>query len=85
VLKPGGALVSAVQPPAPELMAKFGAKGGMVQVQPDAAQLDQFTGWIESGRLKPFVETVLPLTEVRKAHELSQSGRSRGKIVLTVS
>ncbi|MDA8091114.1 MAG: hypothetical protein M0Z61_12960 [Nitrospiraceae bacterium] len=31
------------------------------------------------------VETVLPLFEVRTAHELSQRGRVRGKIVLEVS
>ena len=84
VLKSGGALVSAVHPPVAELMAQSGATGGMVTAQPDAVQLDQFTAWIESGKLKPFVETVLPLTEVKKAQELSQSGRSRGKIVLLV-
>jgi NADPH:quinone reductase-like Zn-dependent oxidoreductase len=27
---------------------------------------------------------VLPLTEVRRAHELSETGHVRGKIVLTV-
>jgi NADPH:quinone reductase-like Zn-dependent oxidoreductase len=30
------------------------------------------------------METVLPLSEVRHAHELSHSGRTRGKIVLQV-
>jgi len=28
------------------------------------------------------VETVLPLAEVRRGHELSQSGHARGKIVM---
>ena len=28
--------------------------------------------------------TELPLTEVQRAHELSESGHARGKIVLTV-
>jgi len=27
---------------------------------------------------------VLPLTEVQRAHELSESGHTRGKLVLTV-
>jgi Zinc-binding dehydrogenase len=32
----------------------------------------------------PFIQTVLPLSEARKAHELSESGHTRGKIVLKV-
>jgi len=34
--------------------------------------------------VKVNVETILPLSEARKAQELSQSGHARGKIVLTV-
>jgi NADPH:quinone reductase-like Zn-dependent oxidoreductase len=34
--------------------------------------------------MKPWSCTVLPLDEVRRAHELSESGHTRGKIVLTV-
>ncbi|CAA9564433.1 MAG: hypothetical protein AVDCRST_MAG59-2875 [uncultured Thermomicrobiales bacterium] len=30
------------------------------------------------------LETVVPLAEVRRAHELSERGRTRGKIVLRV-
>jgi NADPH:quinone reductase-like Zn-dependent oxidoreductase len=37
---------------------------------------------IEEGKLKIHIETVLPLTEEKKAHELSKTGRTRGKIVL---
>jgi NADPH:quinone reductase-like Zn-dependent oxidoreductase len=39
---------------------------------------------IDTGLIRPIVETVLPLKEVRKAHELSESGHTRGKIVLKV-
>jgi NADPH:quinone reductase-like Zn-dependent oxidoreductase len=83
VLKPGGILVSSVQPP-PEQIAETGVRGAMVAVQPNAAQLDEITALIDAGKIKPFVETILPLAEVRQAHELSQSGRTRGKIVLQV-
>jgi len=37
---------------------------------------------IDAGKVKTVVETVLPLAEARRAHELSQSGHVRGKIVL---
>jgi hypothetical protein len=31
------------------------------------------------------IAEVLPLTEIRRAHELSEAGHVRGKIVLTVA
>lgn len=40
---------------------------------------------IDSGKLTPIVETVLPLSEARKAHELNERGHTRGKIVLKVA
>jgi NADPH:quinone reductase-like Zn-dependent oxidoreductase len=47
-------------------------------------QLAEINRLIDEGKLKIYVETVLPLTEVKKVHQLSQSGRTRGKIVLQV-
>jgi len=34
------------------------------------------------GKLKPVVETVLSLSDARRAHELNKTGHARGKIVL---
>jgi NADPH:quinone reductase-like Zn-dependent oxidoreductase len=39
---------------------------------------------IDSGELKLTIDRILPLSEVRRAHELSKSGHTRGKIVLRV-
>jgi NADPH:quinone reductase-like Zn-dependent oxidoreductase len=83
VLKRGGALISAVQPPDAERAAQLGVKAAMVIVNADAGQLAQFAVWADEGRLKPIVSTVLPLSEARRAQELSQAGRTRGKIILT--
>jgi len=41
-------------------------------VQPNAAELTQIADLVASGKVKPVVETVLPLSEARKAQELSQ-------------
>jgi NADPH:quinone reductase-like Zn-dependent oxidoreductase len=38
----------------------------------------------EQGRLRPEIQEVFPLEEIRKAHDLSESGHVRGKIVLRV-
>ncbi len=84
VLKVGGWLVSAVSPPSPEEAEKYGVKSAMITVQPNAAELKEMTALVEAGKLKTFVETVLPLSEARQAQDLGQSGRTRGKIVLQV-
>ena len=83
-LKRGGFLVSIVQPPSPEAAAKHGVQATMISVQPNAEQLRDIAELIDAGRVKVTVETVLPLSETKKAHELSESGRTRGKIVLQI-
>ncbi|KAJ3013625.1 UNVERIFIED_CONTAM: hypothetical protein HDU68_000617 [Siphonaria sp. JEL0065] len=47
-------------------------------------EFPQVGKWIEERKLKLFTIVVLPLGEVKKAHELSASGRTVGKIVLAV-
>ncbi len=85
VLKKGGFLASAVSSPDAEAVAKHGINGAMIVLQPNAAELEEITALVETGKIKTFVETVLPLSEARKAHELSESGRTRGKIILQVA
>lgn len=84
VLRKDGFLVSIVESPSQALTAQHGVRSAMLPAQPNATQLSEITQLIDSGKLKPFVETVLPLSEARQAHEMSQSGRTRGKIVLQV-
>ena len=61
------------------------AKGGhYVWVRPDAADLTTLSSLADSGHLTVHVEHSLPLEEAGTAWRQSQSGRTRGKIVLTV-
>lgn len=83
-LKKGGFLVTTVQPPMEEKAKEFGVKAVMVEAQPSAQQLAEINQLISEGKLKTHVGTVLPLAEIKKAHELSKSGRAFGKIVLQV-
>lgn len=83
VLKKGGFLVALPAPPSEELAAKFGVKAEMIQSGPNGKLLEEITPLIEEGKVKAHIETVLPLSEIKKAHELSESGHTRGKIVLT--
>ena len=81
-LKKGGILVSIVQPPSQELAAKHGVRALFYGAHPSSSDLTEIARLIDSGKVKTVVETVLPLAEARRAHELSESGRGRGKIVL---
>ncbi len=82
VLKKGGILVSIVGSPSMENAIARGVRQAAVFVQPSGAQLTELAKLIDSGKLRPFVETVLPLAEARRAQELSQTGHTRGKIIL---
>jgi NADPH:quinone reductase-like Zn-dependent oxidoreductase len=84
VLKKGGVLISLVQPPSQEKANQFGVRGMMCSVQPDGAQLSKIAKFIDSAKLRPTIDRILPLSEARRAHELSQNGHVHGKIVLRV-
>lgn len=70
-------------------IADFGAGDLGVQVT-DGSQgrawyaLDEVAALIEAGRFRVIVDTVLPWAEAPRAHELSEAGHARGKIVLSV-
>jgi NADPH:quinone reductase-like Zn-dependent oxidoreductase len=85
VLKPNGILVSTLSPPSQEIANKKGVRGAMVMVQPNSSLLTEISSLIDKGELKTFVERVIPLSDAREAHELSQQGHTRGKLVLQVS
>jgi NADPH:quinone reductase-like Zn-dependent oxidoreductase len=84
VLKKGGILVSIVQPPSEEMAKAVSARGAMLQSRPDGAKLAEIAKIFDSGNLAPVIDRILPLSEARRAQELSQSGHTRGKIVLRV-
>lgn len=84
VVKPGGMLVSVVSPPAEEKAAAHHCRSAYVFIDPRADWLTEMAQLIDAGQVKPIVETVLPLDQAAEAHRLSQSGHTRGKIVLQV-
>jgi len=84
VLKRGGVLVSVVQPPSEHKAKEFGVRAALLRAQPNGAQLAEIAKVIDARKLAPVIDRILPLSEVRRAHELSKSGHTRGKIVLRV-
>lgn len=83
-LKKGGAQVTAVEFPKDEAQ-KYGVRAARVFCKSDVGQLAEIRDLVEAGLLRAHVATVLPLVDIRKALELSESGRTRGKIVLQIA
>jgi NADPH:quinone reductase-like Zn-dependent oxidoreductase len=83
-LKRGGILVSIVQPPSQEKATAQGVRGVLIRQNPRGDQLAEIADLVVRGRVKVDIEQVLPLSEARRAQEWSQSGHTRGKIVLRV-
>jgi NADPH:quinone reductase-like Zn-dependent oxidoreductase len=53
-------------------------------MRPDGAELAQIAQLVESDIIKPLVDKVFPLEQVREALAYSESGRATGKIVIKV-
>jgi alcohol dehydrogenase len=51
----------------------------------DGEQLRQITRLVESGVIKPLVDKVFPIEQVRDALSYSESGRATGKVVIKVA
>jgi len=85
VLQKGGMLVSIVQLPSAEEAAKHGARSARFVRQPNAGELSEIARLVDSGKVMVAVDSVLPLSEAARAHELSQTGHARGKLVLKVA
>lgn len=84
VLRPGGHLVTLPSPDDVPADAP-GVHTGWTLVEPDYAGLKAIAALVADGRLRPEIDTVLPLAEAAKAHEIGERGRTTGKIVLTVA
>lgn len=84
-LRPGGLLVTALwdDPGVAESEVRSqGMRLGVVQVRPSGADLDRIGELVALGQLRVHVQDVLPLSDAAKAHELSERGRVKGKLVL---
>lgn len=84
-LKPGGILIALTgAPPNDATAAERGFRQKTMLVHPDAGQLTQIAGMIDSGKLRVIVDAVVPLAEAARAHRMNETGHTRGKIVLKI-
>jgi NADPH:quinone reductase-like Zn-dependent oxidoreductase len=84
VVRDGGRIVSIGQPPTDEVFRQRGIEAVYVFVRPDAEQLAELADLFDENRLSVHVDEVLPLEQAARAHELSEGGHVRGKLVLAI-
>jgi NADPH:quinone reductase-like Zn-dependent oxidoreductase len=77
-------LVSVFSPPSREQAKAHGVHAMFFVVRPNRAELIQIGHLINTGLIRPVIETVFPLSEARQAFERGLGGHSRGKIFLGV-
>jgi NADPH:quinone reductase-like Zn-dependent oxidoreductase len=86
-LRPHGIVVSLASPAEAALAhvaQPLGLRTQFMIVEADQHGLRQLASLVQAGQLLPEIAACLPLEQAGRAHELTQSGRTRGKIVLTV-
>lgn len=87
VLAPGGTLID-VRGAGPDrtetrtLAAQQGHRYVEFRIDRNGADLDHITTLVAQGTLRVVVSQTLPLADAAKAHELIETGRTQGKLVL---
>jgi NADPH:quinone reductase-like Zn-dependent oxidoreductase len=84
VLKKGGMLINLIGELDRAAARKAGVRGVEFAMRYDTDDLKQIARLIDRGVVRPHISRVLPLTQVRRALDLNENGRSHGKIVLRV-
>jgi NADPH:quinone reductase-like Zn-dependent oxidoreductase len=82
-VRDGGVLVTIANAPPEEAARARGVRAELLVMSPSSDQLAGIAALVAAGDVRVDIAEVLPLGEVRRAHELSESGHTRGKIVLT--
>jgi NADPH:quinone reductase-like Zn-dependent oxidoreductase len=83
-LKRGGRLISIAEVPSEELAAKREVSASFCFVQANAGQLSKIAKLIDSGDISVEVDSVFRLDDIVNAHKKSESGHTRGKIVIQI-
>ena len=85
VVKRGGTLVSLLEQPSPELAQEYGIHARKNVAVPTNSLLRTIAQLIGEGHLKVTIAQTFPLVDANLAHELSQTGHGRGRIVLHIA
>ena len=82
-VREGGVLVTIAGPPPTEAARERGVRAELMIMSPTAEQLAHVADLVAAGDVRVEIAAVLPLDDAPRAHQLSETGHTRGKIVLT--
>ncbi|GHO98294.1 NADPH:quinone reductase [Reticulibacter mediterranei] len=84
-IRRGGTLISLAEQPPQEQARACGVRAMMIAARTDRSILQTVAQLIDEGQLNVIVGKAFSLSEAQQAHECSQSGHGRGRIVLHVN
>ncbi|MGC9402365.1 NADP-dependent oxidoreductase [Vibrio genomosp. F10 str. 9ZC157] len=85
LLKENGILVSVVDQPDEAVANEHKVRSAFVFIEPSSRILKELNQLVDADLLKPLIEHRFSLEQIVDAHLQSQSGRTRGKIVIDVN
>jgi NADPH:quinone reductase-like Zn-dependent oxidoreductase len=85
VVKKGGVLATTVQPIDESAAKRAGIRAVQVIMTRKAADLAELARLVQEGALKPRLGETMDLTQAREAQELSENGKTHGKVILKVA
>jgi NADPH:quinone reductase-like Zn-dependent oxidoreductase len=85
VVKKGGIVMSLVALPNRAELETRGIRGAAISVHADAEDLAEIARLIDTGKIKPIVTQVLPLSEAIEAQRQAATHHTRGKVVLRIA
>jgi NADPH:quinone reductase-like Zn-dependent oxidoreductase len=87
VIKPGGTLISipsGLNEAVVEKAKMRGINGYFILVKSDGDDMNAIAAWLGKGILKSHVDKVFPFEKIGDAHLAVETGRTKGKVVVTI-
>jgi NADPH:quinone reductase-like Zn-dependent oxidoreductase len=84
-VREGGILITIAGAPPEQAAMERGVRAELLIMNPSSRQLAQIAELVASGEVHVEIAERFPLSEVKQAHALSESGHTRGKIILTLA
>jgi NADPH:quinone reductase-like Zn-dependent oxidoreductase len=84
-VREGGVLVTIAGAPPEETARERGVRAELLVASPNPEQLARIADLVAKGDVRVEIAETMPLADAKRAHELSEGGHVRGKLVLAVA
>ncbi len=83
-VREGGILVTIAGAPPEQAASARGVRTDLLVMSPESAQLTRIADLVATGDVRVEIAEVIALSDAHRSHELSESGHTRGKLILAV-